>query len=179
MIHVSAVVDTAPKEFKTELQEKVYEVLEKLQIPYQRVDCDPAITMEDCEAIDAALEVKTVKTLFLCNRQKTNFYLLVMPGDKRFVTKDFSKAMNISRVSFAPADLLKEMCDTEVGATTIFSRLLASAAEVQVVVDQDVLKEEYYGCTDGTLTSYMKLPTKRVMEDFMNETKSRPIMIEQ
>ena len=108
MIHTSEILTTAPAAFSNETQRKVYAMLERLEIPFARIDNDPAVTMEDCIAVDQALGVPTVKTLLLCNRQQTVFYLYVMPGDKPFSTKDFGAALQISRVSFAPAAMLQE-----------------------------------------------------------------------
>ena len=102
MIRTGEIKVTAPEEFVHDTQRQVYAALERLQIPFGRIDNDPAVTMEDCIAIDEALGVPTVKTLLLCNRQQTMFYLYVMPGDKPFSTKDFGAALQISRVSFAP-----------------------------------------------------------------------------
>ena len=155
-----------------------YKVLKELDIPFERVDTEEAITMEDCLNINRALNVKVVKTLFLCNRQQTAFYLFITEGDKPFVTKDFSKALGISRVSFAPAELLCEMLGTKVGATTVFSMLLDRENKVQVVIDKDVLKEEWYGCTDGTTTCYMRVKTERILNDFLPYTKHEPKFIE-
>ncbi|HOA33983.1 MAG: prolyl-tRNA synthetase associated domain-containing protein [Clostridiales bacterium] len=178
MLLVSEVYTTPPAEFKTELQEMTYKVLKELDIPFERVDTEEAITMEDCLNINRALNVKVVKTLFLCNRQQTAFYLFITEGDKPFVTKDFSKALGISRVSFAPAELLYEMLGTKVGATTVFSMLLDRENKVQVVIDKDVLKEEWYGCTDGTTTCYMRVKTERILNDFLPYTKHEPKFIE-
>lgn len=82
MITVSEIQNKAPMQFKTQLQEKVYRTLAQLQIPYERVDTDEVITMEDCIAVNERLDMKMVKTLFLCNRQQTEFYLFITPGDK-------------------------------------------------------------------------------------------------
>lgn len=133
MINVSEVKTDMPKEYKSDLQEKVYKTLKQLDIKFERVDTDEAITMEDCAEIDKRLDVKTVKTLFLCNRQKTDFYLYICCGDKSFSTKNFSKALGISRVSFAPIDMMPSMLGTHVGATTVFSAMLDSAKNVTVV----------------------------------------------
>ena len=149
MITVSEIKKTAPSQFKNTLQEKVYETLAKLQIPYERVDTDEAITMEDCIAINEKLDMKMVKTLFLCNRQQTEFYLFITCGDKPFRAKEFSAALQVSRVSFAPADIMESMLGTRIGAATVFSSLLDTASGVRIVFDKDVLDEEYYGCSDG------------------------------
>lgn len=171
MINVSEVMKTAPAVFKTPLQQMVYTTLEQQNIPFERVENDEAITMEDCIQIDERLQMKTVKTLFLCNRQQTAFYLFVMTADKPFVTKDLSSALSISRVSFAPAELLLSMLGTTVGATTIFGVLLDTENKVQLIIDSDVLKEEWYGCSDGTTTSYMKINTQWVVNVFPEYAK--------
>ena len=108
MINVSEIITSKPVAFNSELHKKVYNTLEKLEIPFERVDTDEAITMEDCVEIGRKLDTNIVKTLFLCNRQKTNFYLFITTDDKPFVTKDFSRVLGISRVSFAsPVFLIK------------------------------------------------------------------------
>jgi len=178
MIHVSTPETTAPKQFKTELQQKVYETLAYLKIPYERADTEEAITMEDCRAIDEALDMKTVKTLFLTNRRRSVFYLFITVGDKPFSTKDFAAAMHVSRPSFAPEELLGSIAGTTVGAATVFSALLDEDRDIQVVFDKDVLSEEWYGCSDGTTTSYMKLRTDDILNKFLPYTKHVPAVIE-
>ena len=178
MFYVSEIYTQAPASFGTPLQEKVYLTLAKLDIPFERVDTDEAITMDDCVLIDERLDMKMVKTLFLCNRHKTAFYLFVTAGDKPFSSKEFSKALGVSRVSFAPADLMPEMLGTKIGAATVFSALLDTARDVQFVFDSDVLKEEWYGCSDGTTTGYMKVSTKRILNDFLPYTGKTPRIIE-
>lgn len=178
MIYVSEAKTTAPEEFKTPLQQKVYELLAEKAVPFQRVDCEPAITMEDCIMIDERLQMKTVKTLFLCNRQQTRFYLAVTTADKPFVTKDFSAALGVSRVSFAPVELLNSMVGTAVGAATIFGLLLDGEQQIRLVIDKEVLKEEWYGCSDGTTTSYLRLPMDWVMREFIPLTGHTPQLVE-
>ena len=178
MIAVSEIQNTAPEQFKTQLQEKVYKTLTELQIPYERVDTDEVITMDDCISINKKLNMKMVKTLFLCNRQQTKFYLFITCGDKPFHSKDFSNALGVSRVSFAPAELMETMLGTKIGAATVFSSLLDTQGKVQIVFDNDVLSEEYYGCSDGTTTGYMKIRTEDIRYKFLNFTKHTPAIIE-
>ncbi len=175
---VSEVKTKPPKEFASDLQECVYKALAELEIPFERVDTGDAVTMEDCIEIDKKLSCKVVKTLFLCNRQKTNYYLFVTPGDKPFVTKDFGKALGVSRVSFAPSDLLLDMMQTKVGATTVYSLLLDSANDVRIVIDKEVLNEENYGCTDGTFNCYMKVKTADILEKLIPHTGHTAEIIE-
>ena len=167
MIRVSEIQTAVPERFQTPLQQKVYETLEKMQIPYERVDTDEVITMEDCAAVDEKLDMKMVKTLFLCNRQKTEFYLFITCGDKPFHAKEFSAALGVARLSFAPVEQMEAMLGTKIGAATVFSALLDTARSVQIVVDEEVLREKFYGCSDGTTTGYLKIATEDVFYKFL------------
>lgn len=164
MIHVSEPRTDSPLHYKNELQFLVYKTLNELQIPYQRVDTDEVITMEDCISINQKLDMKMVKTLFLCTRHQQDIFLFITCGDKRFDSKTFSAALGITRVSFAPEETMHNILGTNIGAATIFSTLLSSAKDVRIVIDSDVLQEEYYGCSDGTTTGYMKLRTSDITD---------------
>lgn len=155
-MYVSEPKADIPAEFKSPLQEAVYRKLADLQIPFRRVDTGDAITMDDCIAINRALDMETVKTIFLTNRQQTACYLFVTKGDKPFVTKDFGRALGVSRVSFAPADMLLAMLGTPVGGATVLSAVSAPP-EVRFVFDSEVLTLSSYGCTDGTPNGYMRI----------------------
>lgn len=163
MIYVSEIQTVAPRTFKNDLQKKVYYALASLKIPFERVDTDEVITMDDCAAINEKLNMKMVKTLFLCNKQQTDFYLFITVGNKPFRSKDFSKILNVTRVSFAPSELMETMLGTKIGAATIFSALLQTASNVKIVIDKEVSSEEFYGCSDGTTTGYMKIKTDDVI----------------
>ena len=178
MFYVSEVKTEAPKVFESELQQRIYETFADLDIHFERVDNDPAITMEDCALINERLDMKTVKTLFLCNRQQTNFYLFVTLDGKPFVTKDFSAALGISRGSFATEELLFSMLGTKIGATTVLSSIMDTENKVRIIFDIEVLKNEWYGCTDSTTTSYMKLKTADVLEKYIPFTKHEITVIE-
>ena len=177
MIRTSEIRTTAPQEFVNETQRLVYAALERLEIPFGRIDNDPAVTMEDCIAIDEALGVPTVKTLLLCNRQQTMYYLYVMPGDKPFSTKDFGAALQISRVSFAPAEKLHEFLGTEVGATTPLSLVADTEHRVRLIIDKAAVEPESVGCPDGTTTCYMRLRTADLLGKFIPETGHEPTYI--
>lgn len=163
MISVSAVQTDAPTRMLTPLQARVYECLQILHIPFTRVDTDVAISMDDCVAINERLGVDMVKTLFLCNRQKTRFYLCILPGSKAFRASDFSRALDVPRVSFAPSDLLESMLGTKIGAATVFGALQDVTGSVRIIFDQEVASAAWYGCSDGTTTSYLKLRTDDVL----------------
>ena len=149
MIYVSDIYNTTPNDYLTPLQQQAYQTLEKLHVPFERVETDEVITMEDCIAINKKLDMEMVKTLFLCNRQQTTFYLFITTGSKPFRSKDFSNALGVSRVSFAPAELMETMLGTKIGAATVFSAILDNQNTVQIVLDKDVVNSEWYGCSDG------------------------------
>ena len=167
MFKVSELILTPPPVFSTALQQKVYETFSALEIPFERVDTDPGLTMEDCQHIDAKIGVRIVKTVFLCNRQQTEFYLYVTTDDKPFVTRDFCGALGIPRVSFAPADKLWELTGVEVGATTVLSCILPSARPVHLVMDRSVAQAEWFACTDGTPTCFVKLRTGELLDKYI------------
>ena len=168
MFKVSEIIATPPAEFATELQRKVYDTFSALGIAFGRVDTDPGITMEDCRHISAGLGVPVVKTLFLCNRQQTEFYLYVTTDDKPFVTRDFCGALGIPRVSFAPSDKLWELTGVEVGATTILSVVLPSCAGVHLVMDSAVAAGEWFACTDGTATCFVRILTSDLLSRYLS-----------
>ena len=167
MFYVSDPLTTPPARFSTTLQHLVYDTFAEKDIPFERVDTDPGITMEDCQHIDAKIGVRIVKTLFLCNRQQTEFYLYVTTDDKPFVTRDFCGALGIPRVSFASAEKLWELTGVEVGATTILSAILPQSAPVHLVMDRTVAEGEWFACTDGTPTCFVKLHTRDLLEKYL------------
>ena len=170
MFKVSEIITTPPEMFSSELQEKVYAAFASLGIPFGRVDTDPGLTMEDCRHIDAKIGVRIVKTVFLCNRQQTEFYLYVTSDDKPFVTREFCGALGIPRVSFAPAEKLWELTGVLVGATTVLSTILPQAAGVHLVMDRCVAEGEWFACTDGTATCFVKIRTADLLEKYLPAT---------
>lgn len=179
MFKVSDPVTTPPAEFSTPLQRAVYATFSRLGISFTRVDTDPGLTMEDCRHIDAKTGVHIVKTIFLCNRQQTAFYLYVTTDDKPFVTRDFCAAMGgIPRVSFASADKLQELTGVQVGATTILSAILPESAPVQLVMDKNVFESEWFACTDGTPTCFVIIKTRDLTELYIPESGHEMKVIE-
>ena len=167
MFQVSDIITTPPPVFESPLQQTVYETFERLGIPFGRVDTDPGLTMEDCRHIDRKIGVRIVKTLFLCNRQQTAFYLYVTTDDKPFVTKEFCGTLGIPRVSFASAEKLEELTGVKVGATTVLSAILPSARDVHLVMDRSVAESEWFACTDGTPTCFVKIRTQDLLDKFL------------
>ena len=153
-----------PREIRT------YDFLDKIGIDYLRTDHGRADNMEACNEIDAVLGVLICKNLFLCNRQKTNFYLLMMPGDKKFKTKELSSQINSARLSFAdPEDMLKYL-DIEPGAVSIMGLMNDGEHHVQLLIDEDVLKGDFIGCHPCVCTSSLKMKTQDVIQTFLPAT---------
>lgn len=153
-----------PRELRT------YDFLDELGIEYLRTDHEAAKTMEACNEIDAVLGVVMCKNLFLCNRQKTQFYLLLMPGDKKFKTRELSSQIGSARLSFAePEDMLRYL-DIEPGAVSVMGLMNDKSGSVQLLIDEDVLKDEYLGCHPCVCTSSLKMKTADVTGRFLPAT---------
>ena len=153
-----------PREIRT------YDFLDGLGISYFSMDHAPANNMKACDEIDAALGVIICKNLFLCNRQKTNFYLLMMPGRKAFRTKELSAQIHSSRLSFAEPEYLLRYLDTEPGAVSVMGLMNDGGNDVRLLIDEDVLKDEFIGCHPCVSTSSLKLKTKDLTERFLPAT---------
>ncbi len=138
---------------------KTYELLDSLGVGYLRVDHEPAMTMEACLAIDDALGAAMCKNLFLCNRQQTDFYLLLMPGDKPFKTKALSAQLGVSRLSFGNEEKLGELLGLTPGSVTVFGLMNDGVGRVRLLIDSDLLGHEYIGCHPCINTSSLRLKT--------------------
>ena len=152
---------------RLEKEIRVYDLLDKLGMEYYRTDHEPATTMEVCNDIDKILDTLICKNLFLCNRQKTNFYMLMMPGDKPFKTKELSSQINSARLSFADPEYMQEYLDIKPGAVSVMGLLNDKENHVRLLVDEDVLKGENVGCHPCVNTSSLKIKTKDVFDTFL------------
>mgnify|MGYP000809228223 CR=1 FL=1 len=147
---------------------RVYDLLDQLGMEYYRTDHEPATTMEVCNDIDKILGTLICKNLFLCNRQKTQFYLLMMPGDKPFKTKELSKQIGSARLSFATSDFMLEFLDIKLGAVSVMGLMNDKDNRVRLLVDEDVLKGEYVGCHPCVNTSSLKIKTADVFGKYLD-----------
>ena len=154
-------------EHRLEKEIRTYDLLDSLGIEYERVDHEAAETMEACVEIDRLLAPAVIcKNLFLCNAQKTKFYLLAIRGDKKFKTKEISHQINSSRLSFAAPNYMEEYLDITPGSVSVLGLMNDTEHHVQLLVDEDVLKEEYFGCHPCINTSSLRLKTKDVFGRF-------------
>lgn len=142
----------------------VYDLLEQLNIPFTRADHPAAFTMEECEAVSQALHTPICKNLFLCNRQKTAFYLLLLPASKPFRTKEITAQLGCARLSFAGEEQLASLLHLTPGSATIFGLQYDTENLVQLVVDRDLLDEAYFGCHPCINTSTIRLSTSDVFD---------------
>lgn len=137
---------TRPTDERLEKENRVYDLLEELSIPFVRIDHDAMNTIDECQDVDKFLGVEICKNLFLCNSQKTKFYLLMMPGHKKFVTRDFCKQINSSRLSFAPPEYMEAYLDLTPGSASILGLMNDHEHHVQLVMDQEVVDQPLIGC---------------------------------
>ena len=156
---------------------RVYDLLDKLGMEYYRTDHEPATTMKVCNDIDKILGALICKNLFLCNRQKTQFYLLMMPGDKTFKTKDLSRQINSARLSFADEEYMEKYLDITPGSVSIIGLMNDHENKVQLLIDEDVMKEPYFGCHPCINTSSLKFTTDALKNKVIPALGHEPIMV--
>ena len=163
--------DRLPKEVRC------YDLLDSLGVSYQRIDHEAAMTMEACAAIDEALEATICKNLLLCNRQHTAFYLLLLPGDKVFKTSVLSKEIGSSRLSFAGPEYMEQYLDITPGSLSILGLMNDHENQVQLLIDEDVLKGEFIGCHPCINTSSLRLKTADLVERIIPAMGHEPRMV--
>ena len=156
---------------------RVYDLLDSLGVPYQRIDHEAAMTMDACAAIDQALEATICKNLLLCNRQHTAFYLLMLPGDKVFKTSALSKQIGSSRLSFADAEYMERYLDITPGSLSVLGLMNDHDRHVHLLIDEDVLRGEYIGCHPCINTSSLRLKTADLIEKIIPALGHEPRLV--
>ena len=151
-------------EGRLEKEMRCYDLLDALHVPYQRIDHEAAMTMEACQDIDAALGAAICKNLLLCNRQKTTFYLLMLPGDKVFKTSVLSKEIGSSRLSFADGQYMEEFLDITPGSLSVLGLMNDSDNRVQLLIDEELLAADTFGCHPCINTSSLKLSMRDLLD---------------
>jgi len=169
-MNISQIYTTRPTNERLPKEMRSYELLESLGVPYKRVDHDAAMTMELCAEAKAVLGVKICKNLLLCNSQKTKFYMLLMSGDKQFVTKDFSKKIGSSRLSFAPPEFMEKFLDITPGSLSVLGLMNDTENNVTLYIDRDVVADEYFGCHPCINTSSISFSTADLLDKVIPAT---------
>lgn len=149
---------------RLEKEIRCYDLLDSLGVSYQRVDHPAAMTMEACLEIDKALGALICKNLLLCNRQQTAFYLLLLPGEKQFRTSVLSKIIGSSRLSFASGEHMERLLDITPGSLSVLGLMNDHENRVQLLVDTEVLEEEFFGCHPCINTSSLRFSVADLME---------------
>lgn len=180
---------------RQEREVRVYDLLDSIGVDYDRLDHAPAMTMEVCDAVNAAFGRMTLeefkaedsndrakhaiicKNLFLCNRQKTKFYLLMIPGDKKFLTKNLSAQINSARLSFAGEEDMLNFLDVTPGSVSVLGLMNDHGHIVQLLIDSDVLQSEYVGCHPCINTSSLRMKTKDLMEKVIPALQHEPVIV--
>ena len=143
---------------------RTYDLLDRLGVEYDRVDHAPAMTMEDCKEVDEILESMVCKNLFLCNRQETAFYLLMIPDTKVFHTKDLSAQIGSARLSFAKPEYMEKFLDITPGSVSVLGLMNDTEHQVKLLIDEEVLDSEYFGCHPCITTSSLRMRTADLIE---------------
>lgn len=152
---------------RLEKEKRCYDFLDALHIGYQRIDHAAAMTMEDCAAIDEKLDAVICKNLLLCNRQCTSFYLLMLPGEKQFRTSSFSKQIGSSRLSFAAPEYMERFLDITPGSLSVLGLMNDHTHQVQLVIDEQILQGEFFGCHPCVNTTSLRLCTADLMQKLL------------
>jgi len=169
----------SPKDVSGRLdkEKRCYELLDRLGIEFWRIDHEATNTMEECQEIDVVLDALVCKNLFLCNRQHTQFYLLMIPGDKVFKTKELSAQIGSARLSFAEAEYMEQYLDITPGSVSVLGLMNDTENHVQLLVDEEVMAEEYVGCHPCINTSSLRFRTADLFEKILKEIHHEPIKV--
>ncbi len=147
---------------------RTYDLLDQLNITYQRIDHDATATVESCHDIDKRLGIEICKNLFLCNAQKTSFYLLMMPGGKKFKTAALSRQIGSARLSFAGPEFMEQYLDITPGSVSVLGLMNDTEYKVRLLIDEDVItKQDYIGCHPCINTASLKIKTKDILDRFL------------
>lgn len=149
---------------RLEKEIRCYDLLDSLGIAYKRIDHEAAMTMEACQAVDSVFGADLCKNLLLCNRQCTDFYLLLTPGSKPFKTKLLSAQLGCSRLSFADGSYMEAFLDITPGSLSVLGLMNDKENRVQLLIDEDLLTEAFFGCHPCINTSSLLMRTQDVLE---------------
>ncbi len=175
---VSTLFSGRPEEARTAREDRCYDLLDRLEVPFRRVDHEHADTIQACELVEALLGCRICKNLFLTNRQQTDFYLLIMPGEKPFKTKILSKQIGTARLSFGTPEQMEALLDTAPGSASVLGLMNDRENRVRLLVDRELLNEEYFGCHPCRNTSSLRLRTADVFEKLLPAMGHEPTFVE-
>ena len=175
---VNTLFSGRPEEARTAREDRCYALLDRLEVPFRRVDHEHADTIQACELVEALLGCRICKNLFLTNRQQTDFYLLIMPGEKPFKTKILSKQIGTARLSFGTPEQMEALLDTAPGSASVLGLMNDREHKVRLLVDRELLEEGYFGCHPCRNTSSLRLRTADVFEKLLPAMGHEPTFVE-
>lgn len=167
-----------PAENRLPREMDTYDLLDKLGIGFARIDHGETPSVDDCAAVEKVLGIEICKNLFLCNASKTSFFLLMMPGEKVFKTKELSKQIGSSRLSFADAAFMEKLLHISPGSVSVLGLMNDAGRNVRLLIDRDVLRNEYIGCHPCVNTSSLKIRTEDLLNKFLPYTGHTPVFVE-
>ena len=167
-----------PAEPRVPLEDRCYDLLDRLGIRYFRVDHEHADTIEMCEEVEKLLGCRICKNLFLTNRQQTDFYLLIMPGEKPFKTKLLSKQIGSARLSFASPEHMEELLGVTPGSVSVLGLMNDAENKVRLLVDRDLLREENFGCHPCRNTSSLRFTSVELFQKLLPALGHEPVFVD-
>ena len=178
-IHLDHTIYTArPTDNRLPKEERVYDLLERLDVPFERVDHDAVGTIEGCAEIEKLLDIEICKNLFLRNSKGDQYYLLMLPGGKHLVTKDLAKKIGSTRLSFGTPEKMEEYLDITPGSVSVLGLMNDHENNIQLLVDNDIKKWEYFGCHPCINTSSLKIKTADLFSKILPAVGHEPVFVD-
>ena len=178
-IHLDHTIYTArPTDKRLPKEECVYDLLERLGVPFERVDHDAVGTIEGCAEIEKLLDIEICKNLFLRNSKGDQYYLLMLPGGKHLVTKDLAKKIGSTRLSFGTPEKMEEYLDITPGSVSVLGLMNDHGNNIQFLVDNDIKKWEYFGCHPCINTSSLKIKTADLFSKILPAVGHEPVFVD-
>ena len=170
-------VGSVGAENRLDKEMRVYELLDKLKVPFWRLDHEVTATIEDCHEVDKILQIEICKNLFLCNSKKDQYYLLMMSGNKKLRTAEVAKQIKSTRLSFGSPEYMEKYLDITPGSVSVLGLMNDTENKVQLIIDEDILKMDYVGCHPCINTSSLKIRTKDLLEVVLPAITHTPMFV--
>ena len=178
-IHLDHTIYTArPTDKRLPKEDRVYDLLERLGVPFERVDHDAVGTIDGCAEIEKLLDIEICKNLFLRNSKGDQYYLLMLPGGKHLVTKDLAKKIGSTRLSFGTPEKMEEYLDITPGSVSVLGLMNDHGNNIQFLVDNDIKKWEYFGCHPCINTSSLKIKTADLFSKILPAVGHEPVFVD-
>jgi Ala-tRNA(Pro) deacylase len=180
MVKIDRTIYNSKPQVENRLEKELftYDLLDKLNISYTRIDHEETATIDDCIEVEKLLDIQICKNLFLCNASKKDFYLLLMPGDKKFVTKKLSKQIGSSRLSFAGSEYMEKYLNITPGSVSILGLMNDKEHIVKLLIDKEIYEAEYFGCHPCINTSSLKIKMDEILNKFLPYTGHKLVVVD-